>query len=56
MADRIQCVDCGETFEFSDGEAEFYAQKGYTPPKRCKPCRRVKKQKFGDWEDERRRD
>lgn len=48
MADWIQCADCGETFEFSDGEQEFFKARGYTPPKRCKSCRKAKKERFGD--------
>jgi hypothetical protein len=41
----IQCSDCGATFVFTAGEQEFYATKGFThEPKRCSPCRQVKKQ------------
>jgi hypothetical protein len=41
----IQCSDCGATFIFTTGEQEFYATKGFThEPKRCSPCRQVKKQ------------
>jgi CxxC-x17-CxxC domain-containing protein len=36
----ISCVQCGNSFVFTAGEQEFYAEKGYTnEPKRCKPCR-----------------
>jgi Probable zinc-ribbon domain len=33
---QIVCAEsgCGE-FTFTKGEQEFYAQKGFTPPKRC---------------------
>lgn len=41
----IQCRErgCNNSFEFSDGEAKFYQEKGYTPPTRCKPCREARK-------------
>lgn len=40
----ITCVDCGKPFIWTVGEQEFYAQKGFTnEPKRCKPCKAVKK-------------
>jgi len=31
--------DCGAEFVFTAGEQEFYAEKGFTEPKKCKPCR-----------------
>ena len=41
----LQCSDCGATFNFTAGEQEFYASKGFTnEPKRCPQCRRAKKQ------------
>ncbi len=44
----IQCVDCGVNFTFSAQEQEFFAQKGYTnEPKRCPPCRQVRKTERG---------
>ncbi|OGI00700.1 MAG: zinc-binding protein [Candidatus Melainabacteria bacterium GWF2_37_15] len=40
----LQCADCGQNFEFSISEQEFYASKGLTNhPKRCKPCRNERK-------------
>lgn len=46
----IRCADCGTTFTFTAGEQEFYASKGLTnEPKRCSPCRSVRKtQRNGD--------
>ena len=36
----LTCVDCGQTFVFTAGEQEFYAQKGFqNAPKRCKACK-----------------
>ena len=44
MADKtLTCRDCGTTFTFTEGEQEFYAQKGYTEPSRCSDCRAAKK-------------
>ena len=43
MSTTIQCRDCPNPFDFSDGEAKFYQEKGYTPPVRCKPCREIQK-------------
>lgn len=35
-----QCdVEGGREFFFSDKEQKFYKEKGFTPPKRCWPCR-----------------
>lgn len=39
----IECVDCGKPFEFTKGEQEFYKQRNFTPPKRCKEDREKKK-------------
>ena len=39
------CVDCGAEFVFGDKDQQFYAEMGFTPPKRCKKCRAVKKAK-----------
>lgn len=33
------CQDCGCTFPVTQGEAEFYQEKGYDRPKRCRDCR-----------------
>ena len=42
---EMPCVDCGVTFTFEATEQEFFAEKGFTnDPKRCKDCRRAKKQ------------
>lgn len=39
--EALQCVDCGESFPFTTGERQFYAERGFTLPKRCKSCRDV---------------
>ena len=44
MADKIlTCRDCGSTFTFTEGEQDFYTQKGYSEPMRCPTCRANKK-------------
>jgi hypothetical protein len=35
----LSCVDCKQAFVFQDGEQKFFALKGMSDPKRCKPCR-----------------
>lgn len=39
----LQCVECGKIFEFPADDQEFYAQKGYSTPKRCPECRENRK-------------
>lgn len=45
MADKtLTCRDCGQTFVFTQGEQDFYAQKGFTnEPSRCPECRAARK-------------
>ena len=45
MSDKnLICSDCGAEFVFTEGEQEFYAEKGFTnEPKRCPECRKAKK-------------
>ncbi len=41
---ELVCKDCGNTFVFTAGEQEFYAEKGFqNEPQRCKECRTAKK-------------
>lgn len=41
---KIVCKNCGKEFEFTVGEQEFYAEKGFSEPKKCKECREIAKQ------------
>lgn len=45
MADKtIVCKDCGKEFVFTEGEQEFYKEKGFTnDPVRCAECRKANK-------------
>ena len=46
MPDKtLSCKDCGAEFVFSEGEQEFYKEKGFeNEPLRCPECRRRRKQ------------
>jgi ssDNA-binding Zn-finger/Zn-ribbon topoisomerase 1 len=46
MADKVlTCKDCGSEFVFTEGEQEFFKEKGFdNEPQRCPDCRKAKKQ------------
>ena len=46
MDKTIKCQDCGKEFVFTEREQEFYTEKGFEPPKRCKSCRDARKNKY----------
>ena len=48
----IKCQDCGENFNFSEREQEFYKEKGFRPPKRCRFCRNARKERYLNKEKE----
>ena len=45
MADKtLVCKDCGADFVFTEGEQQFYAEKGFdNEPHRCPDCRKARK-------------
>ena len=44
MADKtLTCSDCGREFEFTEREQAFYAEKGFSEPRRCPSCRASRK-------------
>lgn len=45
MADKtLVCKDCGADFVFTEGEQQFYAEKGFdNEPQRCLDCRKARK-------------
>jgi len=47
MDKTLTCRDCNNTFTFTAGEQDFYAQKGYSEPQRCPDCRAAKKASRG---------
>ncbi len=48
MPDKtIICRDCNKEFVFTEGEQEFYQEKGLqNEPQRCPECRKAKKAEF----------
>jgi len=46
MADKtLICKDCNNEFVFTEGEQDFYKEKGFeNEPQRCPDCRRARKQ------------
>ena len=45
MDKKIICKDCGKEFVLTVGEQEWYEEKGFNDPVRCKECRQVRKLK-----------
>ncbi len=44
MADQtLTCSDCGEQFQFTESEQEFFKSKGFSAPVRCPACRAARK-------------
>lgn len=44
MSDKtLTCVECGSEFIFSTEEQQFYDERGFQEPKRCKSCREKRK-------------
>ena len=45
MADKtLVCKDCGADFVFTEGELQFYPEKGFdNEPQRCPDCRKARK-------------
>ena len=39
----LTCADCGQEFVFTASEQDFYAQRGFTEPRRCGSCRASRK-------------
>ena len=40
---QLMCSDCGQSFTFTAEDQEFFRDRGYSAPKRCKACRQAKK-------------
>jgi CxxC-x17-CxxC domain-containing protein len=40
----ITCADCGQEFVFTASEQQFYADRGFSDPRRCPTCRQARKQ------------
>jgi CxxC-x17-CxxC domain-containing protein len=49
FADKtLTCSDCGQQFAFTATEQQFYADRGFTEPRRCPSCRAARKAARGD--------
>ena len=44
----LTCSDCNQQFTFTASEQDFYAQKGFSEPRRCPTCRAARKAQRGD--------
>jgi CxxC-x17-CxxC domain-containing protein len=38
----LRCSECGQEFAFTASEQQFFQERGYSSPKRCKSCRQAK--------------
>ena len=39
----LTCADCSQEFVFTASEQDFFAQRGFTEPRRCSSCRASRK-------------
>jgi CxxC-x17-CxxC domain-containing protein len=39
----VTCADCSQEFVFSASEQQFYADRGFSDPRRCPSCRQARK-------------
>src|SRR5262245_30253355 len=44
---NLTCSDCGEQFVFTESEQQFFADRGFTEPRRCPSCRAARKAQQG---------
>ena len=44
---QITCSDCGQEFTFTAADQAFFQERGFSTPKRCRPCRQAKKAEQG---------
>lgn len=47
---HLTCADCGHDFVWTAKDQEFFREKGYQQPKRCKDCRQAKKAQRGEYD------
>jgi CxxC-x17-CxxC domain-containing protein len=48
LADRtLTCADCGQEFVFTASEQQFYQERGFSDPRRCRSCRAARKASMG---------
>jgi CxxC-x17-CxxC domain-containing protein len=39
----LVCSDCGNEFVFTASEQDFYSERGFSDPRRCRDCRAARK-------------
>jgi hypothetical protein len=49
---KLTCADCGQEFVFTEGEQRYFWSKGLAEPKRCKPCRVIRRRSIVSIEEE----
>ena len=42
----LTCVDCRTPFLWDVGEQQFFAARGFVEPRRCRPCREARRERF----------
>jgi hypothetical protein len=45
---KINCIDCGFPFIFSEPEQRYFTDRGLAEPKRCVSCRRARKARLNN--------
>lgn len=40
----MRCMDCGKVFKYTVKDQEYFLAKGWTAPKRCKECRKARRE------------
>ena len=43
----LTCADCGQEFVFTASEQQFYSDRGFSDPRRCRSCRSARKAQMG---------
>ena len=43
----LTCADCSQEFVFTTSEQQFYADRGFSDPRRCRSCRAQRKAQMG---------
>ena len=43
----LTCADCGQEFVFTASEQQFYQERGFSDPRRCRSCRAARKASMG---------
>ena len=51
MVKKIGRKECGETFELSEKDQDWYKAQGFNEPKRCLSCRKLRREKVIGRED-----